>query len=111
MLHKRQDCLYGRLTKKNPLAKRTNRMHKPGNLKSKTQNNRISNTTTENLLPFIIPFYKNITILENILTKNWNLIINDIDLKNIFTNKPFIVYKRHKRLKDFLMKTRFSSSK
>ena len=71
--------------------------------------NSIENKGKETTLPFIIPFYKNMNPRNNILHKHWKLIETDPDLKNIMPNKPFIVYKRHKNLKEFLIRTHFSS--
>ena len=76
---------------------------------SKKPLNSIENKGSETTLPFIIPFYKNVNPINNILRKHWRLIETDPELKNIMPNKPFIVYKRHKNLKEFLIRTYFSS--
>ena len=58
------------------------------------------NTTTkthEKNLPFVIP-YDNTTIqIGNILKTNWHIIEDDGVLKNIWTKKPFVALKRHKK--------------
>ena len=100
-------CLYGKPTHPKPIMK-IKKVHFKLK-KSKLQKTKKPNTKNNKTLPFIIPFYKKLTPLKYILYKNWNLIENDADLKDILINKPFIVYKRHKNLKDFLVKTRFSS--
>ena len=106
-----KDCLYDK--PKTPNRNLFNLKRKRSHYKSKNiyKSKIITTKNSENgaTLPFIIPFYNNIDQLKNILHKNWNFIEMDIDLKDIMPNKPFIVYKRHKNLKDLLVRTRFST--
>ena len=63
---------------------------------------------SKNNLPFIIKYYEHLTPLNKILNKHWDIIKSDPQLKKIYPKRPFVVYKRHKNLKDILVKTRYS---
>ena len=69
----------------------------PDNTKTKTQ---------EKNLPFVIP-YDNTTIqISKILQTNWHRIEEDGTLNCIWTKKPFVALKKHKNLKDTLVKSK-----
>ena len=59
-------------------------------------------------LPFIVKYCEHHTRIQKILYKNWNIIIEDSTLNKIYKNRPYIVYKRHRNLKDILTKTKFT---
>ena len=67
-----------------------------------------NNNKNKQPLPFIVEYYENIRPLKNILTKHWYLIKGDNELTQIFPNEPNIVYKKHKNIKDTLIRTRFT---
>ena len=106
-----KDCLYKKPKTYNNYITKSKKIRyksKYSHYTKRYKNN--NNNKTDGALPFIIPFYKNMNPINNILQRNWYLIENDADLKKIMPNKPFTVYKRHKNLKDLLVKTRFSSN-
>ena len=71
----------------------------PDNTKTKTQ---------EKDLPFVIP-YDNTTIqIGKILQTNWHIIEEDGTLNSIWTKKPFVALKKHKNLKDTLVKSKLN---
>ena len=49
--------------------------------------------------------------LKRALIKNWHLITQNPQLHKLFPEQPIIAYKRSKNLKDFLVKSRFTSSR
>ena len=58
-------------------------------------------------LPFITEFYEHLSPLKLILHRHWHLIQNDNELKGIFPTKPYIVYKRHRNMKNILIRARY----
>ena len=60
-------------------------------------------------LPFITPYSEHSKSINTVLNKHWNIIKEDSELCDIFPNKPFIAYTRHKNLKDILISSKFGS--
>ena len=64
--------------------------------------------TEEKNLPFVIP-YDNTTIqIGKILKTNWHIIEEDDTLNNIWMKKPFVALKKHKDLKDMLVRSKLN---
>ena len=69
-------------------------------------NNKQTTQTAKNL-PFVIP-YDNTTIeIGKILKENWKLIEQHDTLKQIWKKQPFVALKRHKNIKDKLVRSKF----
>ena len=91
------ECLYGKRTS---LKKKTNQPIRDHFFKEPHE--------TKGRLPFIIPYNISFNDLMKHLTKHWYIIMNSNELNELFPEKPFIVYKRNKNLKDILTQTKFS---
>lgn len=76
-------------------------------LKFKTMTKTKSPPQEQTPLTFVVKYCEHHTRLQKILLEHWNIIKRDSTLNWIFPKKPFIVYKRHKNLKDILTKTKF----
>ena len=60
------------------------------------------------ILPFIVEYYEHLPPLKQLLTRHWHLIKKDKELNSIFPTEPCIVYKKHKNIKNLLVRTQFS---
>ena len=69
-------------------------------------NNKQTTQTAKNC-PFVIS-YENTTIeIGKVLDGNWKLIEQDDTLRQIWTKQPFVALKRHKNIKDKLVRSKF----
>ena len=62
------------------------------------------------LLPFIIPFHKLFLPLKEFLLKHWYIIENDKTLKEVFPEKPFLSFTKHKNIHDCLIKSKLPTN-
>ena len=69
-------------------------------------NNKQTTQTAKNL-PFVIPCDNTTIEIGKILKENWKLIEQDDTLKQIWTKQPFVALKRHKNIKDKLVRSKF----
>ena len=99
------ECLQGKRVKKKR-NKNFNKLKKWNKNRNKTKNGK-SPSKNKNQLAFIIPYNENFKNLMEHINRHWHIIENDPDLKGVFPTRPFIVYKRHKNLKDMLIRTKF----
>ena len=61
--------------------------------KEKEQSNRI---------PLILKYNRTLPSIKNIINKHWDILQIDRDIKDTFTEKPVIAYRRNKNLRDFI---------
>lgn len=65
-------------------------------------------TQTAKNLPFVIPYDSASIEIGKILKNNWQLVESDDTLKQIWTKPPFVALKRHKNIKDKLVRSKFN---
>ena len=65
-------------------------------------------TQTAKNLPFVIPYDNTSIEIGKILKNNWQHIESDDALKQIWTKQPFVALKRHKNIKDKLVRSKFN---
>ena len=53
-------------------------------------------------IPFITTYNRTLPSLNGIISKHWNILQIDRDIKDIFVNKPIIAYRRNINLKDLI---------
>ena len=70
-------------------------------------NNEQTTQTAKNL-PFVISYDNTSIEIGKILKDNWQSIENDSILKQIWTKQPFVALKRHKNIKDVLVRCKFT---
>ena len=103
-----KQLLFEKKRTKIPFNYQTNKTKNTNNIRKTINYNRKSKTNKGKTLPFTIKYFEHAHKLQHILTKHWHLIENDTDLKPIFPNKPFMSFKRHKNLKDILVRSKFT---
>ena len=94
--------LFGKI-KKNRIAKKPQKLS--SRLKSKLPKPR--RLKPSRTLPLIIPYSEHFNNFQNLMEKHWKFITKDKCLRRLFPDQPFISYKRHKNLKDYLIRTKF----
>ena len=68
--------------------------------------NHSENQSTNRRLVFTVPYTRHIPQLGNILHKHWHYISADSELSNIWDKPPTIAIKRHKNLRDILVRSK-----
>ena len=73
---------------------------------------RTKTTKKEIPLVFTLPYHPHIKhlALKRALQKHWNLINGNEFLNELFPTKPIIAYKRHKNIKDNIVRSRIPQS-
>ncbi len=63
--------------------------------------------TNTRKLPFVVPFDNTIIQIGNFLKRHWHSILNDDNLKEIWTDPLFLALKRHQNTKEILVHSKF----
>ena len=100
--------LIERKFKKTKLMTQKDCLQKKKQRKSKHTHKRYTNSkNSKAYLPFIIEYYENLKPIKDILNRHWHLIKKDQTLSTIFPTRPQIINKRHRNLKQLLIRTPF----
>ena len=68
---------------------------------------RVSKTEKENITTFITNYHPTMPSISNIVKKHWTVLTDDYpEMKNCFPKPSTIAYKRHKNIKDLLIRAK-----
>ena len=56
----------------------------------------------KNRIPCLISHNRKLTMIRKILSKYWNVVQVNAELREIFQNNPFVAFKSHKNLQEFI---------
>ena len=65
-----------------------------------------NNSARRRILPFVAQYHPALPSLKTLLMRKWNLIQNQPQLREIFTEPPLISYRKGKSLKDIQLRTK-----
>ena len=66
--------------------------------------------TSQNIIPFVIPYDETNKLIGPILQKHWHIIEDEKSLQELWPKRPILALKRNKNLRDHLVHTTFTST-
>ena len=66
--------------------------------------------TSQNIIPFVIPYDETNKLMGPILQKHWHIIEDEESLQELWPRRPILALKRNKNLRDHLVHTTFTST-